>query len=238
METSAGVSLYVNGVLTASLANTSGLDATTIGFGLPAATTDYLDATLDDVRVYNQALTSAQISNIYNYGRITPVPSVTLTSPTNGSASFIVSSNITLTASVVTNAQTINAVQFYAGTTLLGQDTTAPYTFTWTNVQMANYSLTADVVYNGSSTAASASVGIYVAPSTNQPSLTTSEANGALQLSWPADHTGWRLLAQTNSSTAGISTNWSTVISSITTNQITIPVNLTNGSVYYRLVYP
>jgi hypothetical protein len=94
------------------------------------------------------------------------------------------------------------------------------------------------VVYNGTSTVASAPVGIYVAPSTNQASLTASEANGALQLSWPADHTGWRLLAQTNSSAAGISTNWSTVISSITTNQITIPVSPTNGSVFYRLVYP
>ncbi len=237
VETSAGVSLYVNGVLNSSFATTSGVDATTIGFGLPAATTDYLDATLDDVRVYNQALTAAQISNIYNYGRITPVPSVALTSPTNG-ANFIVSSNIALTASVVTNAQTISAVQFYAGSTLLGQNTTAPYTFTWTNAQMGSYSLTANVVYNGTSTAASAAVGIYVAPSTNQTSLAASEANGALQLSWPADHTGWRLLAQTNSSAVGITTNWSTVISSITTNQITIPVSPTNGSVFYRLVYP
>ena len=237
VETSAGVSLYVNGVFNSSFATTSGVDATTIGFGLPAATTDYLDASLDDVRVYNQVLTSAQISNIYNYGRITPLPFVTLTSPTNG-ASFIVSSNITLTASVVTNAQTISAVQFYAGATLLGQSTTAPYTFTWTNVQMGIYSLTANVVYNGSSTATSAAVGIYVAPSTNQTSLAVSGASGALQLSWPADHTGWRLQVQTNSSAVGISTNWSTVLNSLTTNQIAVPETPTNGSVFYRLVYP
>ena len=237
VETSAGVSLYVNGIFNSSFATTSGVDATTIGFGLPAATTDYLDASLDDVRVYNQALTAQQITNIYAYGRITPLPVVTLTSPTNG-ASFIVSSNITFAASVVTNAQTISAVQFYAGTTLLGQDTIAPYTFTWTNAQMGSYSLTADVIYNGSSTAASASVGIYVAPSTNQINVTASEVNGSLQLSWPADHLGWRLLAQTNSSAVGISTNWTTVTSSVTTNQLTIPVSPTNGDVFYRLVYP
>lgn len=59
-----------------------------------------------------------------------------------------------------------------------------------------------------------------------------------LTLSWPADHTGWRLQAQTNSLNVGITTNWANVNGSSTTNQIVVPINLTNGSVFYRLVYP
>ena len=63
--------------------------------------------------------------------------------------------------------------------------------------------------------------------------------NGAqLQLSWPNDHTGWRLETQTNGIGAGLGTNWSTVSGSALTNQIWIPMNSTNGSVFFRLVYP
>ena len=61
---------------------------------------------------------------------------------------------------------------------------------------------------------------------------------GQLQLNWPADHTGWRLQAQTNSSGTGLGTNWATVANSTNVNQLTLPVNVTNGSVFFRLAYP
>jgi autotransporter-associated beta strand protein len=61
---------------------------------------------------------------------------------------------------------------------------------------------------------------------------------GQLQLSWPADHTGWRLQAQTNSLNTGLGTNWATVANSTNISQIFIPVAVTNGSVFYRLVNP
>ncbi|MGH7978558.1 MAG: immunoglobulin domain-containing protein, partial [Limisphaerales bacterium] len=237
VETSDGVSLYTNGVLAATLANTAQLNATTIGFGLTAATSDYLDATLNDVRLYNQALSQEQISNIYAYGRVSPVPFVTLSSPINGE-SFSVMTNITLSAVVVTNAQAISAVQFYQGATLLGQTSTAPYSFTWTNAPAGNYSLTANVVYNGGSTAASPAVGIYVGVATNSPGLNFVLTNRTLNLSWPSDHTGWELEAQTNSNSVGLSTNWTVLSASVLTNAMTIPVILTNGSVFYRLLSP
>ncbi|HEV2331032.1 MAG TPA: immunoglobulin domain-containing protein [Verrucomicrobiae bacterium] len=236
VETSAGVSLYTNGVFAASLANTASLNATTIGFGLTAATTDYLDATLDDVRLYNQALTQQQVSNIYAYGRISPIPSVTLTSPANGE-SYSVAANITLTATVVTNAQSISAVQFYQGSTLLGQSTTAPFAFTWSNAPAGSYSLTADVLYNGGSVVASPAVGIFVGIATNAPSLSFSTTNGTLGLSWPSDHTGWELETQTNPPGKGLSSNWTMLSSSVSTNVMNVPVNPASGSVFYRLVY-
>jgi autotransporter-associated beta strand protein len=59
-----------------------------------------------------------------------------------------------------------------------------------------------------------------------------------LTLSWPADHTGWRLQVQTNSLSAGLGTNWFDVAGSTTTNSVNIPMDATQGSVFYRLVYP
>jgi hypothetical protein len=56
-----------------------------------------------------------------------------------------------------------------------------------------------------------------------------------LTLSWPSDHTGWRLQAQTNS---GIGTNWVDVAGSTSTNSMVIPVDGSAGNVFFRLVYP
>jgi hypothetical protein len=59
-----------------------------------------------------------------------------------------------------------------------------------------------------------------------------------LTLSWPADHTGWRLQAQTNSLGVGLRSNWVDVVGSTTVNQMTIQMTPANGSVFFRLVYP
>jgi polygalacturonase len=59
-----------------------------------------------------------------------------------------------------------------------------------------------------------------------------------LQLAWPADHTSWRLEAQTNSLSVGLSTNWSIVPGSASTNQMTFPLDPGNASVLFRLAYP
>ena len=71
-------------------------------------------------------------------------PSITLTSPQAGSG-FLAPATITLAASVVTNGHTLSAVQFYSGTTLLGQVSAPPYTLAWTGVSAGNYSLSASV---------------------------------------------------------------------------------------------
>ena len=58
------------------------------------------------------------------------------------------------------------------------------------------------------------------------------------QFNWPADHTGWRLQVQTNAVGAGLGTNWVAIPNSTATNAISIPISNTNGSVFFRLVYP
>jgi autotransporter-associated beta strand protein len=80
-----------------------------------------------------------------------------------------------------------------------------------------------------------ASVGQLV--NTNPAPITLSASGGNLTLSWPPDHTGYTLQAQTNSVGAGLGTNWVNVTGSVSTNQITVPINSTNGSVFYRLKY-
>lgn len=72
---------------------------------------------------------------------------------------------------------------------------------------------------------------------TSPTNILFSASGGNLTLSWPEDHTGWTLQAQTNDMSAGLGTNWMDVPNSSTTNQTTVPINPTNGSVFYRLIY-
>jgi len=70
------------------------------------------------------------------------------------------------------------------------------------------------------------------------PNLTFTAGSGPLQLNWPSDHTGWRLQAQTNAWNTGLGTHWADVPNSNQTNRFSAPIMATNGSVFYRLVYP
>jgi hypothetical protein len=75
-------------------------------------------------------------------------------------------------------------------------------------------------------------------PSMASPNVATQVSGNQLQLSWPQDHLGWLLQIQTNSLGKGLGTNWTVVPGSQLTNQIFIPVNPANGSVFLRLIYP
>ena len=68
-----------------------------------------------------------------------------------------------------------------------------------------------------------------------RPLFTVLSSGGQFNLTWPEDHTGWRLQVQTNSL---VGTNWVTVSGSTVTNQIFFPVSPANGSVFFRLIYP
>ena len=71
-----------------------------------------------------------------------PVPSVSITSPANN-ANFTPGSSIPIAASASESGGSIASVAFYAGSTLLGTATTAPYSYTWPSVPAANYALKA-----------------------------------------------------------------------------------------------
>jgi hypothetical protein len=85
-------------------------------------------------------------------------------------------------------------------------------------------------------------VNVTLQPNQTQPHLTNSVNGGTnLVLNWPSDHTGWRLLVQTNNLQNGVSSNtndWATVANSSNTNQVFVPIVITNRSGFYRMVYP
>ncbi len=73
---------------------------------------------------------------------------------------------------------------------------------------------------------------------TNPTNILASVSGGTLTLSWPADHTGWTLLTQTNPLGVGLASDWFPVPGSSVTNRVDIPIDLSEESVFYRLVYP
>ena len=73
---------------------------------------------------------------------------------------------------------------------------------------------------------------------TTPTNITAVLSGSALTLSWPADHTGWRLQTQTNALTVGLGTNWVDVPGATATNQMSFTIDPANGSVFYRLIYP
>ena len=92
-------------------------------------------------------------------------PTVSLTAPANG-ATFTAPASITISANAADADGTIARVDFYNGSTLLGSDTTSPYSFAWSNVPAGTYSLTAVARDNASAqtTSAARSVTVNNAP--------------------------------------------------------------------------
>lgn len=77
-------------------------------------------------------------------GTSTPVanaaPTVSLAA-INGT--YVAPSTVTLTASASDTDGKVSKVEFYSGATRLGEDTTSPYSYTWSNVPAGTYSITA-----------------------------------------------------------------------------------------------
>lgn len=79
-----------------------------------------------------------------------------------------------------------------------------------------------------------------VAVASNEPATpptlgySLSGGGSSLSVSWPGAYTSYVLQAQTNAPGVGLTTNWSTVTT--VGNQLTLPINPANGSVFLRLL--
>jgi hypothetical protein len=73
---------------------------------------------------------------------------------------------------------------------------------------------------------------------TNPTNIVAVLTGNQLNLSWPADHTGWRLQVQTNSSSTGLGSNWVDVPGSTSVNSVNFTVDPANGAVFFRMIYP
>jgi chitinase len=90
-------------------------------------------------------------------------PTVSITSPASG-AIFSWKPTITITATASDPGGSVTKVEFRDGTTVVGQDTSAPYAFTWRNAPSGTHSLTARATDNAGAATTSSAVGITVKP--------------------------------------------------------------------------
>jgi pectin methylesterase-like acyl-CoA thioesterase len=161
--------------------------------------------------------------------RPTTLPTIT-TQPTNKT----VSAGSPVAFSVAAVGMPDPAYQWRKnGTNIVGA-TNATYSIA--SAKLADNATYSVIVSNSAGTITSSNA-VLTIPAVPAP-ITPTFTNGALNLSWPADRIGFRLEAQTNSLTTGLGTNWFTVGGSNSSNQFTIPINTTAGSIFYRLVYP
>jgi hypothetical protein len=86
---------------------------------------------------------------------------VNITAPVDA-AIYTWKPSITISASASDPDGTVTKVEFRDGTTLLGTDTSAPYSYTWKNVPPGTHSLTARATDNAGAATTSSPVGIDV----------------------------------------------------------------------------
>ena len=181
--------------------------------------------------------TWANNPSTYSYGSLLPVKtniwSLTALTITPSNAILYCFSSVT-NGSATNNVA--NSVQSFSNGLSLGADsqsTNRIFNGEMDEVAIFNYTLSAGQLKQLYYAAAGAPITV----STNPTNILFSVTNSQLSLSWPVDHLGWQLQTQTNSVKVGISTNWVNVSGSTLTNQVFIPINVTNGSVFYRLMY-
>jgi len=96
-------------------------------------------------------------------GAVNQYPSCSITSPGNAST-FPAFDNITIDADATDADGYISKVEFYQGTSKLGEDLTSPYSFVWNNVPAGEFSLSIKAIDNKYATTTSAAVSLIVTP--------------------------------------------------------------------------
>ena len=148
-RTSDGVRLWVNGVQVindwndqvTNVWNDSAAITLTAGQKYSLRMDYYNNANPATVRLY-WSMPSRQAASIISQELLFPNSVVSLTSPLDG-ARFGQATTVTLTADPADMAGPVTNVSFYHGDTLIGSDTTAPYSVAWENVAVGEYRLTA-----------------------------------------------------------------------------------------------
>jgi Domain of unknown function (DUF1929)/Bacterial Ig domain len=106
-------------------------------------------------------------------------PAVSLTQPA-AAASFYAPATVNIAANASDDGS-VAKVEFFNGTTKLGEDLSAPYTYAWTGVTQGTYPITARATDNAGKTATSAAVNVTVRPPNVAPSTSiTAPAAGAV----------------------------------------------------------
>ncbi|HLP78566.1 MAG TPA: LamG-like jellyroll fold domain-containing protein, partial [Candidatus Paceibacterota bacterium] len=219
--------LYLNGVQvavsTAMTLNPSSLGATTLNYlGRSQFSDPYLNASLDDFRIYSRALTTGEIAMFQTQ---LGAPNGLAATPGNGQVQL--SWNNVANAASYTLSRSGNSGGPFTPIAQLSSTN-----FTDTNVVNGGtyYYVVRAANFTGASPD-SLPVGAQLV-SLVPPHLSFTMSSGQLQFNWPGDHTGWRLQMNTDLST----TNWQDVPGTEEANAVSIPP--TNSNAFFRLVYP
>jgi photosystem II stability/assembly factor-like uncharacterized protein len=94
-------------------------------------------------------------------GPINSSPIVSITNPSNGQT-FNAPATVAINATATDSDGTITKVEFYNGSTKLGEDLSSPYSYSWSSVPAGNYSLTARAFDNAGASTNSAAISISV----------------------------------------------------------------------------
>jgi uncharacterized protein (TIGR02145 family) len=102
-----------------------------------------------------------QVNGILTTNSTNHSPIINITEPSNGS-SFTAPATINITANASDPDGTISKVEFYNGSTKIGEKTSEPYSFIWNNVVAGTYSLTTVATDNLDSKTTSSPISISV----------------------------------------------------------------------------
>ena len=164
---------------------------------------------------------------------VNPAPTVSLTSPTNGT-SISLGSQITLTANASDRTSTgavgiISRVEFFSGSTSLGVDTTAPYSIAWKPATAGNYIFTARATDSQGAVGTSTSVTVAVVAPLPAPTISSfSPASGSVGTSVLIN--GTNLSAVTGVQFNGVAASVWRIVSA-TQISATVPLGATTGPV-------
>ncbi|TAL02926.1 MAG: hypothetical protein EPO07_06805 [Verrucomicrobia bacterium] len=189
---------------------------------------NFLNGTLDDVRLYDRILTAGEIAAL-----VAPPAAPTNLVATIGDGNVALSwSAASNTASYYVKRSTTSG----SGYVNIATNATLTFTNTGLNNGTLYYFVVSAVNVSGESTN---SAPVSARPTSFAPTqLGFATVGNQLQLNWPTNHTGWLLQAQTNAPGVGLGTNWVMLSGSELTNSFILPVNPANGSVFLRLISP
>jgi hypothetical protein len=242
--------VYVNGALEHSTpqsitpaVNTSPLYIGQFGGGF-----DFLNGTMDDARIYNRALSVAEVTTDMNTsidgagGSDTTAPTVAVTAPASGAT--VKGASVSVTATANDNVGVVGVQFLLDGVNQGAEDTTSPYSITWNTTTLGDgsHTITAIARDAAGNTTTSSAVTVTV-DNTNPTGSLTAPASSAIVkgtislTSDSADATSGVTSAAFQRSPAGANT-WTT-ISTDTTSPYSASLNtttLTDGLYDFRVV--
>ena len=162
-------------------------------------------------------------------------PTVTLTSPTNGSV-FAAPASFALTADASVSGGTVTNVEYFAGTTSLGRATVSPFNVTGNIMAAGSYQLTAVATAGGvSATSAPVTINVVTPVAVNMSAPVVSD-NGQFSLSYSANPGLRYVIERTLTLTNPGPQNWTALATNVaSSNPQTFTTPATNVRAFYRV---